>query len=273
MRDLTLHPGTAQPDPILGVGWNWFDHLGAGGHYARYQDYPLDAVVHPEPGTQAWADLERHLDAVRPGLIRFGIAPDDHCDGDGRFHAGTPGWRRLTALDRWAQRAGATIILDPFLVPRAHELPVPAGTPDPGPRPVNMAPRDPAAYARDFVAPMLCQAVDDGLAAVRWFNPVNEPNEYGVWQVPPGHPQTPWAVYVDTLRAIRTAADAAGVPRTRIGLLGLDSSAVVYPILDLLAEGLDPDPWIDGYSRHYYSLRCDHLPPADGSWTTPMADS
>jgi hypothetical protein len=40
-----------------------------------------------------------------------------------------------------------------------------------------------------------------------------------------------------------------------------------------LAEGLDPDPWIDGYSRHYYSLRCDHLPPADGSWTTPMADS
>lgn len=273
MRELDLSPGTQLPDPIIGVGWNWFDHLGAGGHYARYAGYPLDAPVHPEPGTAAWADFERHLEAARPGLIRFGIAPDDHCDSEGRFHAGTPAWRRLAALDRWAQRHGAAIILDPFLIPRAHELPTPPGKEQVGNHIVNMAPRDPAAYASRFVAPMLRRAVDDGLAAVRWFNPVNEPNEYGVWQVPSGHPQSAWAVYVDTLRAIRMSCDAIGVPRERIGLLGLDASSNLYPLLDLFAEGLDPDPWIDGYSRHYYSLRFDHLPPADGSWTTPMVDS
>jgi hypothetical protein len=273
MREIVLIPGLTQPEPILGVGWNWFDHLGIGGHYARSQGYPLDAVVHPEPDTPAWADLERRLEEVRPALIRFGIPPDAHCDGAGRFHVGTASWRRLTALDRWAQRAGAAIILDPFLIPAAHELPRPAGKDAVGDHIVNMAPRDPAAYARDFVAPMLRRVVDDGMASVRWFNPVNEPNEYGVWQVPAGHPQSAWAVYVEMLRAIRTACDAAGVPRSRVGLLGLDASSNLYPLLDLLAEGLDPDPWIDGYSRHYYSLRFDHLPPADGSWTTPMADT
>jgi hypothetical protein len=44
-----------------------------------------------------------------------------------------------------------------------------------------MAPRDNAAYAQRFVAPLLKHVVKDlRLESVRAFNPVNEPMEYGV---------------------------------------------------------------------------------------------
>jgi hypothetical protein len=44
------------PDPLdFGVGFNWFDHLGSGGFYARNPGYPLDAPVSPTRRQGAWS--------------------------------------------------------------------------------------------------------------------------------------------------------------------------------------------------------------------------
>mgnify|MGYP001071415711 CR=1 FL=1 len=116
------------PDPLdFGVGFNWFDHLGSGGLYARNPGYPLDAPVYPDLADgAAWAEIRLALDEMRPGFIRFGLPPDPHCAADGSFRPGTVHLRRLAWLDGWARRNGCTVLLDTFLVPAAHEFPVPA---------------------------------------------------------------------------------------------------------------------------------------------------
>jgi hypothetical protein len=76
-----------------------------------------------------------------------------------------------------------------------------------------MAARDNAAYAERFVAPLVGHVVKDlGLESVRYFNPVNEPMEYGVYQTPEGGPDV-HRHYVDMYRQMRLALDRAGVPR------------------------------------------------------------
>ena len=71
---------------------------------------------------------------------------------------------------------------------------------------------------------------------------------------------------------MRSALDEAGISRERIGLVGIDGSAITYPLLEFFALGLDIDPFVDAYARHFYNLRFDYLPPADGSWTSPISD-
>ncbi len=58
----------------LGLGFNWFEHLGSGGHYARWIQYPLAESIYPdvedEPG---WKASEKGLEELNPGWIRFGL--------------------------------------------------------------------------------------------------------------------------------------------------------------------------------------------------------
>lgn len=268
-----LAAGGPLPDPLaFGVGFNWFDHLGSGGLYARNAGYPLDTPVYPDLADEAaWAEIRLALDEMRPGLIRFGLPPDPHCGADGSFRAGTVHLARLAWLDGWARRNECTLLLDPFLVPAAHEFPLPADLP-PG-SVCNMAARDNEAYATRFVAPLLRHVVRDlGLESVRLFNPVNEPMEYGVYRTPEGGPNVV-RHYVDMYRQMRLALDRAGVPRERLGLVGCDTFTPRTLFLpEQMARGIDIDPFVDAYSVHYYSLRLDALPPSEGSWTSPIGD-
>ena len=179
--------------------------------------------------------------------------------------------KRLAWLDAWASRNDCTILLDTFLIPRAYEFPAPASCD--GSVNCNMAAADNAAYAERFVAPLLRHVVKDlGLASVRLFNPVNEPMEYGVYQTPAGGPDV-YRHYVDMYRQMRAALDRAGVPRERVGLVGGDTYTHRTLFLpEQMARGIDIDPFVDAYSVHFYSLRFDHLPPSEGSWTRPIGD-
>jgi hypothetical protein len=43
----------------MGLGFNWFEHLGAGGYYARWEKYPL--TTHPYPDMddkKGWDDVK-----------------------------------------------------------------------------------------------------------------------------------------------------------------------------------------------------------------------
>ena len=261
------------PEPLaFGVGFNWFDHLGAGGLYARYRGYPLDAPVYPDLADEAaWGEIRTALDETRPGFLRFGLPPDPHVAGDGSFRGGTVHLKRLAWLDGWARKNGCTILLDPFLIPSFHEFPAPPSAD--GSVNCNMAPSDNTAYARRFVAPLLRHVVVDlGLESVRLFNPVNEPMEYGVYQTPSGGPDV-YRHYVDMYRQMRLALDRAGVPRERVGLVGCDTYTHRTLFLpEQMARGIDLDPFVDAYSIHFYSLRLDALPPSEGSWTSPIGD-
>ena len=273
---LSFRLGAAEaplPDPLdFGVGFNWFDHLGSGGLYARNAGYPLDAPVYPDlADAAAWGEIRLALDEMKPGFIRFGLPPDPHVAPDGSFRPGTVHLARLAWLDQWASRSGCTILLDTFLVPAAHEFPVPAGL-VPG-TVCNMAAKDNGAYAQRFVAPLLRHVVKDlRLESVRWFNPVNEPMEYGVYRTPEGGPEV-YGHYVGMYRQMRAALDRAGVPRERVGLVGCDTFSERFLFLpEQAAGGIDIDPFVDLYSIHFYNLRFDTLPPSEGSWTRPIGD-
>jgi hypothetical protein len=268
-----LVAGAPLPEPLaFGVGFNWFDHLGAGGRYARNQGYPLDAPIYPDLADEAaWDEIRKALDEMKPGFIRFGLPPDPHVGPDGSFRPGTVHLARLAWLDNWARRNGCTVLLDTFLIPAAHEFPVPASL-EPGAI-CNMAARDNADYAERFVAPLLAHVVNDlGLESVRYFNPVNEPMEYGVYRTPEGGPDV-YRHYVDMYRRMRLALDRKGVPRERLGLVGGDTyTHRVLFLPEQMARGIDLDPFVDAYSVHFYSLRFDTLPPSEGSWTSPIGD-
>lgn len=255
-----------------GIGFNWFEHLGSGGLYGRNSNYSLAEPVHPEPGDElAWAALEQGLDELMPGFIRYGIPPDPHVRSDGSFESATIHLRRLAKLDLWAQQKGCAILLDTFTMPRYFEFPLPEGASDVGSIYVNMAAENNVRYAEMFVAPLLRYIVEKGMESVRFFNPINEPMEYGVYQTPKNGPEV-YSHYVDMFRQMRQALDQTGIPRTRIGLVGIDGSAITYPLLEFFSRNLDIDPYVDAYSRHFYNLRFDYLPPAEGSWTSTISD-
>ena len=94
------------PEPLAyGVGYNWFDHLGSGGTYARYDRYPLDAQIYPDLADQAaWREIRTALDEMRPGFIRFGLPPDPHVGPDGRLVTGTVHLKRLAVARRLGAR-------------------------------------------------------------------------------------------------------------------------------------------------------------------------
>jgi hypothetical protein len=258
-----LEPGPGSRRLGPGVGFNWFDYFGMGGSYAHPPEYyPLTDTCYPplEDGT-AWRLILGEMDRLRPGLLRFGLPPDPHLDDRGRLVTDTLHLRRLDRIARWAASRGCTILLDTFLLPARHEMPLAPGARLPWAGGMyQLAAADNRAYARELVAPLLQHVcVERGLEAVRFFNPVNEPMAYGVYQVPEGGPDT-YRHYVDMYREIRAALDDAGLTRERVGLLGCDANEPEgFPALEMAARGVDIDPYVEAYSVHYYRLCFDYL--------------
>ena len=262
-----------------GIGFNWFDYLGMGGSYAQPPEYyPLTDGCYPPLEDQAsWGLILGELDRLRPGFIRFGIPPDPHVDERGRIVTDTVHLRRLDLVARWAASRGCTILLDTFLLPARYELPRAAGDRLPWDGGMyQLGAADNRAYAREFVAPFLRHVcLERGLEAVRFFNPVNEPMAYGVYQMPEGGPDT-YVHYVEMYREMREALDAAGVSRDRLGLVGCDANEPEgWPVLEMTARGVDIDPFVDAYSIHYYRLSFDYLTgnPANREVATTIRDA
>jgi hypothetical protein len=239
----------------FGVGVNWYDFLGSGGVYARFDRYPLTASVFPPMhDSESWDLLLAELTRLKPGSIRFGLPPDPVLSPDGSLKKDSVHFRHLDLAARWCERNGAVLVLDTFVTPERFEFPVPPALETPC---INMAARDNRAYAREFVAPLLHHVVvERQLNAVRFFNPINEPIHYGVYQTPPGGPDV-FRHYVEMYAEIRQALDAAGL--TRVGLLGPDTDIPFdFPVFEYLARGIDIDPSIAGYSIHSYRGRFDY---------------
>jgi len=249
----------------LGLGFNWFEHLGSGSHYARWIKYPLSEKIYPELDDKAgWQAIEQGLDELNPGWFRFGMPPDQHIDSKGGFVKGTVHFKHLEWLNTWAARKNKVILLDMFLIPRYYEFPVPDGTEDPGENIVNMAAANNRDYARNFVAPMMDYVVNElKLETVKFFNPVNEPMWYGVYQTPENNPPA-MAHYVEMYKEIREALDDTGIGRKRIGLVGLDCTDPAKFILEQHSLGIDISPYVEAFSVHHYNLRLDYLPPISG---------
>ena len=246
----------------LGFGFNWFDHLGSGGYYARWEKYPLTTQVYPElDDKKGWIAIEKGLNELNPGWIRFGMPPDPHVDQKGKFNGDTVHFKHLQWLDKWATKKNRTILLDNFLIPRYFEFPLQKGVNEPGDQIVNMAAKNNRQYAENFVAPMIDYVVNKlKLKSVRYYNPVNEPMEYGVYQTPDNEPNA-MVHYVEMYQEIRRALDNYGITRDVIGLVGFDTSFPVKFALEELSHSIDLSKLIDAYSVHHYNLRLDYIVP------------
>jgi hypothetical protein len=240
-----------------GVGINWFDFLGAGGVYGRWDAYPLDAQVYPPlEDALAWKLLLEELSRLNPGFIRFGIPPDSILDADGHLLTDSVHILRLEKIANWCQAHGAALILDPFVIPARFEFAVPEGV---NTLMVNMAAKDNSAYAREFVAPLLHHlVVERGLEAIKFFNPINEPINYGVYQTAPDGPDV-FKHYVEMYSELRLALNEVGLQQ--IGLIGIDKDLPFdFPVFEYLARGIDIDPSVAAYSIHSYRGRFDYAP-------------
>lgn len=261
--NVTLTPTRDRHLLQFGVGFNWLDHLGMGGFFARSRAYPLDAPVYPPlDDRKTWCKVVDELDRLRPGFIRFGLPSDPHVDDAGRIVKDTPHLERLDRVSRWAAKRDCTILLDTFLLPTRYEMPVPPALLENPDNFVQMAVRDNRVYAREFVAPLLDHICRErGLEAVRLFNPVNEPMLYGVYQTPGNDPDA-LVHYVAMYREMRQALDEIGLPANRLGLVGVDCvQPENFPVLEMIAKGVDINPYLEAYSIHYYGLRFDSLQP------------
>lgn len=260
--DTLLIAGAPNKRPIeLGMGFNWFDLFGVGGYYARWENYPLNEPLYPDLNdTLAWNEIERGLDELGLDWIRFGFPPNAHVDNDGNFIRDTVHIQRLKWLDKWASKNGKTILVDPFMMPFYYEFPLPGKIEEPSDWLINMAARDNKAYAEKFVGPLFETIVlTHKMQSVRYFNPINEPMEYGVYQTPNNDP--PAIVhYVEMYKEIRRVLDELGIDRKRVGLVGIDGSFPTKILLDQLTFGVDIDEYLDAYSVHHYDLKLDYLP-------------
>ena len=258
MQQLLVASGPARSVPF-GVGFNWFDFFGMGGHYARSSGYPLNEPVYPDAGDeQAWASIFEELGRWSPGTIRFGFPPDPHVSDHGALIRDTEHLARLSRVAEWAASVGCDILLDTYVIPEALGFPVPHDPARPADECINMAARDNWEFAERFVAPLLHHiVVERGLRAVRWFNPVNEPDHYGVYRIPQGGPDL-YCHYVDMYAEMRQALDAVGLSRDIVGLVGVDKDLPLdWPSFEYLARGIDIDPYVDAYAFHSYRHRFD----------------
>lgn len=235
-----------------GAGVNWFDFFGSNGVYANCRQYPLDASAWPPDGNEeAWNMFMKEIDVLRPMFIRYGIPPEAILRGDGSLDTSAATFKRLDRVCAWAADNGASVMLDPFLIPEMFGFPVnPRDLGDH--RMVNMAARDNLVYARDFAAALVRHAVKErGNSAIRWFNPVNEPMVYGCYKTPDGGPDV-YRHYVDMYRQLRSELDRAALSDVR--LIGIDSCAPhLFPIPELHARGLDMSDYVDAYSIHLWT--------------------
>lgn len=242
-----------------GVGFNWFDFLGVGGYYGRWEKYSLKKDIYPSVDDKAsWDLIFKEFDYMQPGFIRFGIPPQGILDKEGKLIKDNVHFKRLALISEWCAKNDRIIILDPFLIPEQY------GFPDRKNNPfivLNMAPGDNKKYAEKFVAPLLDHIVNElGLKAVKMFNPVNEPDHYGAFLMPEEGPDY-FEHYVDMYKEMRTALDAIGLTEDKMGLVGIDKDMPFdFPIFEYMARGIDINPYVANYSIHSYRSRFDHAP-------------
>ena len=247
----------------LGSGINWFDYLGTGGFYGRFSGYPLHEVIYPSTtDTDGWKKILGALDELSPSFIRYGLNPESVISSDGTIDKSATAFDRLEIIASWALAKSVPIELDTFLIPAHYEF----TTHDTEVRDRfrNMAAGDNRSYARNFIAPLIHFLVRErGLSAISLFNPVNEPINYGVFQVPVDGPDV-YIHYVEMFKEIREALDDLGIHEGEVGLLGIDGDIPLkYPILQFASRGVDINPYVSGYSIHSYRTRFDHMPPVE----------
>ena len=254
-------------EPVLrkyvGSGINWFDYLGTGGFYGRFSGYPLHEVIYPSAtDVDSWKKILGALDELSPSFIRYGLNPESVITAQGTIDRSAIAFDRLEIIANWALANNVPIEIDTFLIPTHYEF----TTQDTEVRDRfrNMAAADNRSYARNFIGPLMHHLLRDrGMSAISFFNPVNEPINYGVFQVPEDGPDV-YLHYVEMFKEIREALDGLGLYEEEIGLLGIDGDIPLkYPILQFASRGIDLDPYISGYSIHSYRTRFDHMPPVE----------
>lgn len=228
-----------------GLGFNW---------YAAYAP-----ETYPRPDDEArWERIFAHAEWLNMQFVRFGQSGNAMCDEEGRFVPGHFSFDQLRRLNAWAQARGMHILLAPFSIPRPHQF-----QPWPGARPAWDVPgrgyalgvADIDRYVSRFVVPYVKHVVEEmGCRAVTWFNHVNEPLQGNICSTPPGIDDH--VHYVHVLAAIRQGLDEAGL--SHIGNMAPDTSTHRYwPLPHMLAQGADPDPYIQAYCMHHYHSHFD----------------
>ena len=245
-----------------GIGFNWFD-VGVYGRTSTDVDgYP----TYPELADRAgWAAVTEALDDLRPGMIRYWLAPDPCVtDKPGQLRTDTLGLEMLQRVGDWAGRNACTVLLDFGHVPKKYQFEM-----SPKEREqkatnqwVDMAAKDNDEYAEALVVPLLKHVLmERSLRAVQLFNAYNEPLQYGPFTTPDNHPDA-FIHYVNMYRAIQGALKKARLYPQQIRLAGVEAiHPGNFPVLDFIARGVDIDPYIDVYTIHYYFHRFDWMSP------------
>lgn len=227
-----------------GLGFNW---------YSCYTPETYPAADDDD----RWARIFAHAEWLNMRFIRFGQWGGKICDNAGTFSPGHESFAQLKRVSDWAERWGASIILDPFAIPNAFQYQSWPGAPGVWGRAgqYSLGVRDIDGYVGRFVVPYVRHAVKElGCKAVTWFNHVNEPLQGNICATPPGIDDH--ARYVEVLNAIRQGLDEAGL--ADIGNMGPDTHTHHYwPIDHMLEIGADPDPAIQAYCMHHYHSRFD----------------
>lgn len=250
------------PRKYFGAGVNWFDYLGTGGFYGRFSGYPLNENIYPdEADTDSWKKILATLDELSPSFIRYGLNPETVLDGKGNIDKSSKAFDRLEIISNWAAANNVLVELDTFLIPAHYEF----LTEDTqiSERFCNMAAADNKDYAMRFVGPLMHYLVRERrMSAISYFNPVNEPINYGVYQVPENGPDV-YVHYVEMFQEMRKALDSFGLFKDEVGLIGIDGDIPLeYPLLDHAARGIDLNSSISAYSIHSYRTRFDHEKPS-----------
>ncbi len=251
------------PRKFFGSGVNWFDYLGTGGFYGRFSGYPLSEVIYPDvTDSVGWQKILDTLDELSPSFIRYGLNPETVIDAEGNIDKSSVAFDRLEILAGWASSREVAIEIDTFLIPSYYEFKT--EDTEVSERFRNMAASDNTEYARRFVGPLIHHIVRErGMTAISLFNPVNEPINYGVYQVPENGPDV-YVHYVEMFREMRKALDDLGIQETEVGLIGIDGDVPLeYPLLKHAARNIDLGPYVSAYSIHSYRTRFDYLPPVE----------
>ena len=250
------------PRKYFGSGVNWFDYLGTGGFYGRFSGYPLSEAIYPAvTDVHDWQKILATLNELSPSFIRYGLNPETIIDKNGNIDKSSDAFDRLEIISNWAFANHVPIELDTFLIPAHYEF----NTQDNeiSERFCNMAAADNKDYAVRFVGPLIHYLVRErGMSAISYFNPVNEPINYGVYQVPENGPDV-YVHYVEMFQEMRKALDSLGLFENEVGLIGIDGDIPFeYPLLEHAARGVDLNPFISAYSIHSYRTRFDHDKPS-----------
>lgn len=240
-----------------GLGFNWFSCY--------------EPETYPAPGDEErWKTIFRHAEWLNMCFVRFGVVGAH--DEEGNFRPVPPAaFEQLRRLNAWAEERGVSVVLDPFGIPRSFQYEPWEGAPHPWhlTEGYHLGVKDIDRYVAHFVVPFVEYVVREmGCRAVRWFNHVNEPLMGNICATPPGIDDH--ARYVEVLAAIRQGLDEAGL--SEIGNLGPDTASHRYwPIPRMLEMGVDPDPYLQGYSMHHYHSRFDWAAPVPNVESDPMS--